>query len=125
MVRLRLTRTGRKNYATYRIVAVDGERKRDGKVLEYLGFYLPHEKQLEVNKERALYWLSVGAQPSETVRRLLEKAEVLKKSAKKEKKYSEKPGQKSLDRRSAKEEKKAKKEYNRRNQRPKRLKSNY
>ncbi len=110
MVRLRLTRTGRKNYATYRIVAVDGERKRDGKVLEYLGFYLPHEKQLEVNKERALYWLSVGAQPSETVRRLLEKAEVIKKSTRKEKKYSEKPGQKSLDRRSAKEEKKTKKE---------------
>jgi len=110
MVRLRLTRTGRKNYATYRIVAVDGERKRDGKVLEYLGFYLPHEKQLEVNKERALYWLSVGAQPSETVRRLLEKAEVLKKSTRKEKKYSEKPGQKNLDRKSAKEEKKTKKE---------------
>lgn len=69
-VKIRLTRTGRKNYPFYRIGAFDSRMQRDGAALEYLGYYDPREitrKRLEMNVERVKYWLSVGAEPSETV----------------------------------------------------------
>ncbi len=73
MVRLRLRRKGRKGYAVYDIVAVDGRKRRDGAYLEKLGWFDPntHPNTIELNPERALYWLNVGAQPSDTVRNLL------------------------------------------------------
>ena len=71
-VRLRLTRMGRKKQPFYRIIAVDSREKRDGKFLENIGFYNPVKDpfELEIKIDRALYWLGVGAQPSDTVRSL-------------------------------------------------------
>lgn len=72
-VRLRLARFGKKNRAVFRLVAIDKRKKRDGKVLETLGSYDPHKGvgKFSVDKARLAYWLSVGAQPSETVKQLL------------------------------------------------------
>jgi len=78
-VRLRLTRMGRKKRPFYRIVAVDSRAPRDGKYLENLGYYDPKKEPFEVklNEERILYWLSVGAQPTDTVRSLLRREGIL------------------------------------------------
>ena len=76
-VKLRLKRMGRKNSPAYRIVAIDARQQRDGRIIENLGFYEPcakdPEKQFKVDVERASYWISVGAEPSETVQSLLKK----------------------------------------------------
>jgi small subunit ribosomal protein S16 len=75
MLRIRLSRTGKKKQASYRVVVADIEAKRDGRIVERIGYYNPRSEPLEyrIQEERALYWLSVGAQPSDAVRRLLEK----------------------------------------------------
>jgi small subunit ribosomal protein S16 len=75
MVRIRLTRTGLKKQPSYRVVVADKDAKRDGKILELIGHYNPRTEPLtfKIEEDRALYWLSVGAQPSDAVRRLLEK----------------------------------------------------
>jgi len=77
MVRIRLTRAGRRNKAYWRVGAFDSRTRRDGAPIEYLGSYDPHkekdEEKITVNRERLDYWLSKGAQPSETVARLLRK----------------------------------------------------
>jgi small subunit ribosomal protein S16 len=59
----------------YRIVVADSRTKRDGRAIEYVGIYQPkeHPSVIEVKSERVQYWLSVGAQPSEAVQRILEK----------------------------------------------------
>lgn len=78
-VRLRLKRLGNRNRPFYRLAAVDQRQKRDGRVIEELGWYNPtaaDDKRAELNTERCAYWLSVGAQPSETVASLLRKAGV-------------------------------------------------
>lgn len=76
-VRIRLKRVGRRHHPVYRLAAVDGRRPRDSKVIEELGSYDPvnadPDRQVALQRERIEYWLSVGAQPSDTVRRLLEK----------------------------------------------------
>ncbi len=79
-VAIRLRRTGRTKAPTYRIVVADSRSPRDGKFLEILGQYQPRsgEKALNLNADRANYWLDNGAQPSDTVRSLLRKAGVLK-----------------------------------------------
>jgi small subunit ribosomal protein S16 len=73
MVAIRLTRTGAKKKPAYRVVAVDKRRPRDTKTLEILGHYNPRLAPIELNlqRERIDYWLGVGAQPSDTVRRLI------------------------------------------------------
>ena len=78
-VKLRLTRMGRKKRPFYRIVAVDSRARRDGAYLENLGYYDPLQEPAEVkiNEERILYWLSVGAIPTDTVRSLLRREGVL------------------------------------------------
>jgi small subunit ribosomal protein S16 len=75
MLRIRLSRTGAKKQASYRVVVTDVEFKRDGRVVERIGYYNPRNEPLEfqIKEDRALYWLSVGAQPSDSVRRLLTK----------------------------------------------------
>jgi small subunit ribosomal protein S16 len=81
MVRIRLRRVGRKKAPAYRIVVADSTSPRDGKFIEIIGQYAPRqsdEQKLNVDAERATYWLSVGAQPSDTVRSLLRRAGVLK-----------------------------------------------
>ena len=79
-VRIRLRRQGRKKAPTYRIIVADGRAPRDGKFLEILGQYAPRsgDQALQLDKDRANYWLDKGAQPSDTVRSLLRKAGVLK-----------------------------------------------
>ena len=73
MVRIRLRRTGGKKQPSYRVVVADSRAPRDGRFLEIIGFYNPRTvpETVEVKEERALYWLSVGGQPSEAVTRLL------------------------------------------------------
>lgn len=79
MVKIRLQRTGSKNAAHYRIVAADSRFPRDGRFIEIVGQYHPTNKndQIVVNKEKALEWLSRGAQPTNTVSGILKKAGVL------------------------------------------------
>lgn len=81
MVKLRLKRMGTIDKPFYRIVAVDSRKKRDGKYLENLGYYDPKTDPLtlKIDSDKALYWLGVGAQPSDTVRSLLRKAGILEK----------------------------------------------
>ncbi len=78
MVRLRLKRMGRTHRPYYRLNAMDQRTKRDGKSIEQLGHFDPLErdeaKQFDCKEDRVRYWLSVGAQPSETVAALLKKA---------------------------------------------------
>jgi small subunit ribosomal protein S16 len=73
-VKLRLTRTGKTKQPSYRIVAADSRAPRDGDFLEILGHYNPRQEPsvVEVKNERAVYWLSQGAQPTERVQKLLE-----------------------------------------------------
>lgn len=75
MLRIRLTRTGKKKQASYRVVVTDVNAKRDGRIVERIGYYNPRTEPVEyrINEDRALYWLSVGAQPTDAVRRLLDK----------------------------------------------------
>ena len=72
-VKLRLTRVGSKKNPVYRIVAADSRSPRDGKFLEIVGRYNPQTdpSTIEVDEERVRDWLSKGAQPSDTVARLL------------------------------------------------------
>ena len=75
-VKIRLKRIGAKNKPAFRIVVADGRSPRDGKCIEELGTYLPLQKQnnFSLDLERANYWLSKGAQPSETVASFIKKA---------------------------------------------------
>lgn len=75
-VKLRLSRTGRTNKPSYRLVAIDEHKKRDGRFIEILGSYDPLVKVggLTVKKDRIDYWLSQGAKPSDTVAQLLKRA---------------------------------------------------
>ncbi len=75
-VRIRMKRIGTTNTPAYRIVVADGRSPRDGKFLEEIGTYQPLKKNdnVVVDIERADYWLSKGAQPSETVASFLKKA---------------------------------------------------
>ncbi len=79
MVKLRLKRMGASNQPFYRIVAVDSRKKRDGIYIESLGHYDTKTtiSNFKVDKEKALKWLKVGAQPSETVKSLFKKAGIL------------------------------------------------
>jgi small subunit ribosomal protein S16 len=74
-VRIRLLRMGKIRHPQYRIVVADSRTKRDGRAIEEIGIYHPKEEpsRIEVNSERVLHWLSVGAQPSEPVRAILSK----------------------------------------------------
>ena len=78
MVVLRLKRMGRRHRPFYRINAMDRRSPRNGRVIEQLGWFdplAPEDKQLKVNIERVDHWLSVGAQPSRTVRTLLKRVD--------------------------------------------------
>ncbi len=75
-VRIRLARHGRKKRPFYRIVAADGRAPRDGRYIERLGHFDPMSdpNELVVDLERVDYWIGVGASPSETAAKLIEKA---------------------------------------------------
>ncbi len=78
MVRIRLLRRGKNKKPSYRIVVADVRSPRDGKFIEIIGHYNPVQqpKVLNIKADRARYWLSVGAQPSDTVAYLLNKVGV-------------------------------------------------
>jgi small subunit ribosomal protein S16 len=73
LVKLRLTRMGRKKAPIYKIVAADSRARRDGRFIEAVGQYDPSHKpaKIELKEDRALYWLKAGAQPTVTVKNLL------------------------------------------------------
>jgi len=73
MVKLRLRRKGKAHYPVYDVVAVDSRKKRDSDFIERLGYYNPNTSPttININPDRAIYWLNVGAQPSDVVRSLL------------------------------------------------------
>ena len=76
MVKLRLKRLGKKREVSYRIVAMNSRNRRDGKALEELGFYNPRNDETRLNVPAIVTRLKQGAQPTETVRRILAKAKV-------------------------------------------------
>lgn len=73
MVKIRLSRTGKRNAPSYRIVVADSRAKRDGRVIEKLGFYDPKTKpaRVKLNQKRLDYWLSQGAQLTEGVKKII------------------------------------------------------
>ncbi len=78
-VRIRLTRVGATKQPTYRLVVADGRSARDGRAIETIGHYNPRTDpiELKIDEAKARDWLSKGAQPSDTVRRLFKQAGVL------------------------------------------------
>lgn len=84
MVKIRLTRLGDAHTPFYRVVVSDSRVARDGGVIENLGTYDPLKKDnnISVNVERASYWLSVGAQPTDTAKQVLKLAGAVKDSKK-------------------------------------------
>ena len=79
-VKIRLKRIGSKKVPFYRVVVADERSPRDGKFIEEIGYYNPLTDPIEVkiDAEKATKWLSNGAQPTETVRTLLKKSEIIK-----------------------------------------------
>lgn len=79
-VKIRLKRMGAKKAPFYRIVVSDSRSPRDGRFIEEIGTYNPLKDpgEIVVDKERTAYWIGCGAQPSDTVRALLKKSEVIK-----------------------------------------------
>ena len=82
-VKLRLKRMGAKQKPFYRIVAADSRSPRDGRFIETVGTYNPikNPEEITVKEERVMYWLSMGAEPTETVRSLFKKMGITKKFA--------------------------------------------
>lgn len=78
-VKIRLTRKGKKHQPSYRVVVADSRSPRDGRFIEQIGRYDPRQEPslIEIDTERASYWLANGAQPSDQVRKLLEIAGAL------------------------------------------------
>ena len=79
MLRMRLRRVGAKKQPSYRIVVAEITAPRDGKFVEVVGFFNPRTEPetIQFKSERALYWLTVGAQPTDAVARLLKKKGIL------------------------------------------------
>ena len=80
-VKIRLTRMGKKKNPFYRVVVADERARRDGAPIEEIGYYNPMTQPAEIKMdgERAKYWLTCGAQPTDTVRVLLKKTGVIEK----------------------------------------------
>ena len=81
MVKIRLTRVGKKKQPSYRLVAANSRSPRDGRFIEILGHYNPltHPPTVVFKEERILHWLKEGAQPTESVRMLLTTAGIWQK----------------------------------------------
>ena len=79
-VKMRLKRIGAKKQPSYRVVMADSRSPRDGRFIEQIGFYNPltNPVDIRIDAEKAQQWLACRAQPTETVKSLLKKAEILK-----------------------------------------------
>ena len=80
MVKIRLKRMGANKKPFYRIVVADSRYPRDGRFIEEIGYFNPitEPETVKIDEEKANKWLATGAQPTDTVKRLLKKAEILK-----------------------------------------------
>ncbi|MDJ0898244.1 MAG: 30S ribosomal protein S16 [Xenococcus sp. MO_188.B8] len=76
MVKIRLKKFGKKREASYRIVAIESKRRRNGRPIEELGFYNPRTDETRLNVPAIVKRLQQGAQPTETVKNILNKAKV-------------------------------------------------
>lgn len=76
MLKIKLSRTGKKNQPSYRFVVQEAREKRSGRVIETLGYYLPLQSPavIKLKRDRYQHWLLLGAQPTDTVRNLYTKA---------------------------------------------------
>ena len=83
MVKIRLRRTGAKKQPSYRVVVTDSHMPRDGRFIEIVGHYNPRTEPItvQIKEDRVLHWLSMGAQPSETVQNLLKNLGTLERFA--------------------------------------------
>lgn len=77
MVKIRLKRIGSKFNPIYKIIIADARAPRDGRYIEVVGHYNPQNKEITFKEERVLHWLTLGAQPTLTVKNLLTKKGVL------------------------------------------------
>lgn len=80
-VKIRMKRMGAKKKPFYRLVVADSRSPRDGRIIEQVGYYNPmaEDKTLKIEEEKVIKWLGNGAQPTETVKRLLKSEGVLEK----------------------------------------------
>ena len=78
-VKIRLTRMGKKKHPFYRVVVADQRARRDGAPIEEIGYYNPmtNPADIKIDAEKAKKWLANGAQPTDTVRSLLKKSEII------------------------------------------------
>jgi|TARA_B110001469_G_C9361153_1_gene189170 small subunit ribosomal protein S16 len=77
MLKLRLKRIGRKRAPSYRLVVMENTARRDGRPVEEVGFYNPISKECQFDIPKIEKWLKYGVQPTETVRNLLKKGEII------------------------------------------------
>ena len=80
MVKIRLRRMGAKKAPFYRVIVADARSPRDGRFIEEIGYYNPmtNPAEIKIDAEKATAWLKNGAQPTETVKSLLKKSEIIK-----------------------------------------------
>jgi small subunit ribosomal protein S16 len=77
MLKLRLKKVGRKRQPSYRVIVIPNTSRRDGKAIDEIGYYNPITKEIYFNAEKIIQCLKNGVQPTETVKRLLQKAKIL------------------------------------------------
>jgi small subunit ribosomal protein S16 len=90
MVKIRLTRLGKRKMPFYRVIVIESNKRRDGRYIESLGFYDPINDQnsSKLDTEKAVYWLLNGAQPTDTVKDIFTKYGVLEKYDRERRKLS-------------------------------------
>ena len=77
MVKIRLRRMGAKKAPTYRVIVADSRSPRDGRFIEEIGYFNPRSDELKIDAEKAQTWIKNGAQPTDTVRALLKKSNII------------------------------------------------
>ena len=76
-VKMRLTRTGAKKAPTYRVIVADSRSPRDGRFIEEIGYFNPRTDEVKIDADKAKVWIKNGAQPTDTVRALLKKSNIV------------------------------------------------
>ncbi|MBQ8848948.1 MAG: 30S ribosomal protein S16 [Clostridia bacterium] len=76
-VKMRLRRMGAKKAPTYRVIVADSRSPRDGRFIEEIGYFNPRSDELKIDADKAKAWLSNGAQPTDTVKALLKKSNIV------------------------------------------------
>ena len=76
-VKMRLRRMGAKKAPTYRVIVADSRSPRDGRFIEEIGYFNPRSDELKIDAEKAKKWISNGAQPTDTVKVLLKKSNIV------------------------------------------------